>query len=67
MEIKYPNIHVQLTGTNGNVFALLSKVIKALKANGVPQTEVDAFWEEASSSKSYDAALAVMMRWIDVH
>ena len=42
MEIKYPNIHVQLTGTNGNVFALLSKVIKALKANGVPQ-QVIAF------------------------
>ena len=51
MNIKYPNIQVQLTGTDGNVFSVLGKVIKAIKVNGVPQSEVDAFWEEASSGE----------------
>jgi hypothetical protein len=65
MNIKYPNIQVQLTGTAGNVFSVLGKVIKALKVNGVPQSEVDAFWEEASSGDC-DNALRVCLQWVDV-
>ena len=65
MTIKYPEIKVQLTGTDGNVFAVLGKVIKVLKDNGVPQKEIDAFWEEATSG-DYDTALATCMKWIEV-
>lgn len=66
LSVKHPDISVQLTGQDGNVFNLMGVVIKALRNNGSGD-EVDDFISEVTSSKSYHEALAVMMQWVDVH
>ena len=66
LSVKHPDISVQLTGQDGNVFNLMGIVIRALRNNGFGD-EVDDFISEVTSSKSYHEALAVMMQWVDVH
>lgn len=64
--IKYPNIEVQLSGTDGNAFAILGKVRGALKDAGVSREEQDAFYAEATSG-DYDALLATAVRWVNAY
>lgn len=66
ISVKHPDISVQLTGQDGNVFNLMGVVIRALRSNGFGN-EVEDFISEVTSSKSYHEALAVMMQWVDVH
>jgi hypothetical protein len=63
--IKYPNVSVQLTGTDGNAFAVMGAVSKALKSAGVDAAEVKAFCAECMSG-DYDNLLMTCMRWVDV-
>lgn len=65
MKIKYPNIKVRLTGEDGNSFAVLGKVNRALAAAGIGKTERDIFMKEATSG-DYDDLLCTAMRWVDV-
>lgn len=65
MDIKYPDIQVQLTGNNGNAYAIMGAVSKALRRNGIPQEEIDLYMEE-SQSGDYDHLLVVAMQWVDV-
>jgi hypothetical protein len=62
---KYPDITVPLTGTDGNVFAVLGKVSRALRQAGVSQAERDAFTQEETAS-DYDRLLQTVMRWVEV-
>ena len=64
--IKYPKIKVTLVGGDGNAFAILGKVMKALRKGNVPPEEVDAFSVEATSG-DYDHLLATCMKMVDVH
>lgn len=64
-DVKYPEIKVQLTGTDGNAFSVMGKVSKALKRGGVEQSEVDQFFAEATSG-DYNDLLATCMKWVDV-
>lgn len=64
-EIKYPEIKVQLTGEDGNAFAIMGAVQKALRKAGVPQTELDEYYKE-STSGDYDHLLRTAMRWVSV-
>lgn len=63
--IKYPHISVELSGSDGNVFAVLGNVQRALRRGGVSAEEVSAFVAEATSG-DYHNALATAMRWVDV-
>jgi len=63
--VKYPEIKVQLSEQDGNAFAVLGAVRKALKRAGVPEEERDAFKTEATSG-DYDHLLQTAMRWVDV-
>lgn len=65
VEVKYPDIEVQLTGQDGNAFFVLGSVQKALKAAGVPKEEIDAFFNEATRG-DYDALMQTVMRWVTV-
>jgi hypothetical protein len=65
MDVRHPEVTVQLTGTNGNVFALTGAVGHAMKRAGVDRAEIQQFYEEVQASQSYDEALRVMMRWVD--
>jgi hypothetical protein len=65
MDVRYPDIEVQLTGTDGNAFAILGKVQRALCNEGVPDEEVSEFMAEATSG-DYDHLLVTAMKWVEV-
>jgi hypothetical protein len=65
VKVKYPNVSVHLTGGDGNAFAVIGKVAKALQRAGVPAAEVSQFRSEATSG-DYDNVLQTAMRWVDV-
>ena len=64
-EEKYPGIEVQLTGEDGNSFAIMGRVRKALKDGGVDAAEVKAFTDEAMRG-NYEQLLATCCRWLVV-
>jgi Domain of unknown function (DUF4314) len=61
---RYPEVQVQLTGQDGNAFAILGRIAAALRHAGVPQEEIDAFFAEATSG-DYDHLLQTTMAWVD--
>ena len=60
---RYPDIQVQLTGQDGNAFAILGRTTGALRRAGLPQEEIDDYVAEATSG-DYDHLLQTNMRWI---
>ena len=66
MNIKYPDIRVTLTGKDGNAFAIIGNVLKAMKIENIPKEERKKFQEEATSG-DYDNVLQTAMRWVDVN
>ncbi len=64
--VKYPNVKVKLVGTDGNAFAVIGKVGRALRDAGISETEVDDFRDEAMSG-DYNHLLMTAMEWVDVH
>ena len=65
MDPKYPDVHVQLSGNDGNAYAIMGAVTTALRRHGVPQEEIEKYKEE-SMSGDYDNLLMTAMRWVDV-
>jgi hypothetical protein len=59
------DLDVQLTGGDGNAFAILGGVQKALRRAGVPAKEISRFQEEATSG-DYDHLLQTAMCWVNV-
>jgi hypothetical protein len=64
MEPKY-FIEVELTGRDGNAFAIIGAVSKALRQGGVDKEQIDAYMNEATAG-DYDELLATTMRWVEV-
>lgn len=64
--MKYPEIEVQLTGTDGNAFALLGKVSQALRKGKVSKESRDEFMKEAMSG-NYNHLLATCAEWCNVY
>ena len=62
---KYPEIEVQLTGNDGNAFAIMGIVGQALKEANVSKDEI-AEYTEQSMSGDYDNLLRVAMSWVTV-
>lgn len=62
---KYENVEVQLTGEDGNAFAIMGRVSKALKNAGVPKEEIDLYMNE-SMSGDYDNLLRTACKWVTV-
>ena len=62
---RYPEITVQLTGEDGNAYAILGAVQRALRAAGVPAPVRTDFLNEATSG-DYDHLLRTCMAWVDV-
>lgn len=65
MKPKYPNISVKLSGQDGNAFAILGRVLKAMSIAKVSKEERDAFQKEATSG-DYDHLLQTCMAWVEV-
>ena len=66
MKIKYPNIHVQLVGEDGNAFSIIGRVRKALNRSGVSGDEVKEFAADAMSG-DYDHVLQTCMKWVNTN
>lgn len=60
----HSEIHVELTGHDGNAFAVLGAVVKALRKGGFPDDAI-AYQQEAMSG-SYDHLLVTSMSYVDV-
>ena len=64
-DIKYPEVAVQLTGQDGNPFAIMGAVGRALRRHGVSAEEISEY-ETESMSGDYDNLLRTAMRWVSV-
>ena len=62
---KYPEIEVQLTGQDGNAFAVMGAVSNALRKGGVPKDEINEYTTQ-SMSGDYDNLLRTAMNWVTV-
>lgn len=65
MQVKYPEVTVRLIGGDGNAFAILGQVMRAMRRAGLSQVEIEQYQEEATSG-DYDHLLATTMRWVEV-
>ena len=66
MDVRYPEIEVQLSGADGNVFSIIGSVSAALRRARVPREEIDAFQEEAMNCDSYDGVIQLCMRTVEI-
>lgn len=66
MDVKYPSITVRLVGQNGNIFNLIGITEAALKRGHVPKEERDQFLDALFNAESYDEALQIIMKTVNV-
>jgi hypothetical protein len=59
------NVKVQLSGNDGNAFAVMGTVKSALKKAGASNEELDKYLAD-SMSGDYDNLLRVAMEWVEV-
>lgn len=62
---KYPEIEVNLSDSDGNAFAILGRVGKALRRAGIADADIKEFYQEAKAG-DYDHLLQTCMKWVDV-
>jgi hypothetical protein len=62
---KYPDVHVRLIGEDGNGFAIVGRVQKAMRQAGISEDEIDLFRKEAFSG-SHDKLLQTCIDWVDL-
>lgn len=58
-------VEVQLTGNDGNAFAIIGNIAECLKRVGL-RAEAEAFAEDMMDSPSYDALLQHAMKTVSV-
>jgi hypothetical protein len=63
LNVRHPEVTVQLAGSYGNAYAMLGKVVAALREAG--HLDEDQFTTEATSG-DYDHLLQTCMRWVTV-
>ena len=59
------DVKVKLTGEDGNVFLIIGRVSRALKAAGFTE-EAETFQQKAMSCDSYDEVLCLCMETVEV-
>ena len=65
MNPRYPNVTVQLTGSDGNAFAVIGKVNRELRRAGVTADVIEEFTTEATRG-DYNHLLRTAMAWVEV-
>ena len=58
------DVKVKLVGTNGNAYAIMGKVIKALRQAG--HGDLVKEYQDSAMSGDYDHLLQVTMEYVDV-
>ncbi|MGH6819605.1 MAG: hypothetical protein ACREDU_01950 [Methylocella sp.] len=64
IDVKYPNVSVQLSGEDGNAFAIIGRCLRAMRRAGLSAEEREAFSREATAG-DYDHVLQTAMKWFD--
>ena len=59
------NVKVRLSGTDGNAFAIIGKVSKAMRKAKIENEIIQAFQHEAMSG-DYNHLLQTCMKYVDV-
>ena len=59
------DVDVQLTGTDGNAFALMARVTQGIREGGGTKADESEFMKEAMSS-DYNHLLRTCMEWVNV-
>ncbi|SRR5216683_762225 len=74
-DVRYPAVHVKLSGTDGNSYALIGTVRHAMRKANVSKLEIGTFAKECthpdgafglSKANNYDHVLRTCLRWVDV-
>jgi len=65
MSPKYPHIKVELSGSDGNAYAILGAVRRAMVRSDLSSEEIQRFMDEARSG-DYDHLIQVAMHWVNV-
>ena len=60
---QYPEVVVKLVGEDGNAFAILGRVQKALRRAGASDDELDTFRHDATAG-DYNHLLGVVEQWV---
>jgi len=63
---RFPDVHVRLTGKDGNVFTIIGHVGKALRQGGATEQDLADFMADVMNAGSYAEALLTVMSWVDV-
>lgn len=63
--VKCPLVAVQLSECDGNAFAIIARVRRAMQRVGVSRADQDTYLEEATRG-DYDNLLSVTQRWVNV-
>lgn len=62
-EPRFPKAKVKLIGEDGNAFLIIGRTIRALRAAGATEADIQEFTTEATSG-DYDNVLATVIRWV---
>lgn len=65
LRVKYPHITVNLSESDGNAFAIVGRVAKAMRRGGCTVDQVKEFQKEAMAG-DYDHLLQTCMRYVEV-
>ncbi len=60
----FPDITVQLTGENGNIFNLMACVTRAMRDHHLPDEFITRMVSEVMDSGSYEEALRVLGTYV---
>ena len=63
MTPKFPDVHVQLSGRDGNAFFIIGRTRTALKDGGATPEQVQEY-VDAAESGDYDNVLQTTMKWV---
>lgn len=64
--VRYPDVHVQLSGDDGHIFYILGRVRRALGKAGYSPAVKDEMFADVASSESYQDALTRVRKWVTV-
>lgn len=64
-EVRYPDVHVSLTGGDGNAYAIIVRAKRAMRREGIHPAMIEAFRDEAMSG-DYDHLIRTCMAWVTV-
>ena len=65
LEVKYPEVEVELIGEDGNAFYIMGAVKKALLKHGVGKEEINEYMADAMSG-DYNHLLCVTRDWVTI-